>query len=172
MKYAIALLLMLPAVGWGQDSKACAKQAAKAYEERSRLEPDLPPTLYTYTSHYDSAANICYVMFYKAYEKEKGSSISSESIAVLDAFQGRTYGTFLATPMGHVETCTVSRPDRVPVESNHSNDNDCHSEAEFKALVFKLYGITPSPGTVHRTLPAAPGPHPWPRPRPWPASEL
>ena len=55
-----------------------------------------------------------------------------------DAFEDREDGEFLEAPSGNMQACVVSPPDKPD-----SSDDDCHSEEEFRARAFKLYGIAP-----------------------------
>jgi hypothetical protein len=155
MRYAIALLLpfTLTLVAWGQsgtverrkatlaEQKMCSTQAAKVDAKwRSQWAGSNPaPEVHHYTSHYDPAANVCYVMFYDWYFHKKDNS-PSMWLNVVDAFEDRTYGTFMGlSRSGKIEVCKISPPDKV---QSDSNDVDCHSEAEFRKRAFKLYGIS------------------------------
>jgi hypothetical protein len=93
-----------------------------------------------HTSHYDPAANVCYVMFEDMYRSEKPFAIADEMI-VQDAFEGRTYADFMQSLDAKVEECMVSPPDKKRPDSFGPTD-DCPSYLEFKAQVFMLYGIS------------------------------
>lgn len=69
-------------------------------------------------------------MFYDVdnFVDDSGKDSSAKLIDIVDAFEGREYASCLELPIGKIAACTA-------------DGNDCHSEAEFRARVFKLFGI-------------------------------
>ena len=145
MGYAIAVVLpfMLSVAVWGQngtterreatlaEQKMYADQAAKV-DAQDPGKSSTNTVTHNYTSHYDPKANVCYVMIYNMYLNKDNSAFTT--IALVDAFEGRGYGLFTESPTGHVNQCMI------PID--HSHDNNCRSQTEFKALALKLYGIS------------------------------
>lgn len=113
--------------------KMCAEQARKKFHE------DNPkPNDYTvYTSHFDPAANVCYVMVSIIATEKGGISVSD---VVYDAFEGRVYGNYVwINPQG--KKGSEVAPMLCSVKPRGQEEITCKSSQQFDDLVEKKFGV-------------------------------
>ncbi len=112
--------------------KMCAEQAKKSFEDSAFSKDNTS----TYTSHYDTRTNICYVEV--ASRPTLATNIFSYNLLVYDAFEGRPYGelSVLASPE-QVVKCRVT-------PRGAQREITCKSLEEFNGLVLKYFGATPN----------------------------
>jgi hypothetical protein len=116
--------------------KMCDEQAHKKFLEDNGNE-DANHTTTEYTSHFDSRANVCYMMVHRA-SVEKDVPVVSD--VVYDAFEGRVYGNLTWINSQGKKFWEVA-----PVECNVKPRGHaaitCKSFEEFERLVDKHFGI-------------------------------
>ena len=118
--------------------KICSEQARRAFNE-SYEHHDKSGVFYEYTSHFDTQANVCYVMVH-GYGVYKSSGYPMSSDTVFDAIEGRSYASFIwinskQKQYSEVEPveCSVSPRGQEPIQ--------CKSSDEFERLIDKHFGI-------------------------------
>jgi hypothetical protein len=144
---AIFFLAIFTSLAFGQakprqatltQQKVCADEARKAFKEY--YVPDKNGGLtYEYTSHYDPAANICYIMVHgTGVYKDTGTPASSD--VVFDAIEGRTYASYSWINTEKKKFWEVA-PMECNVKPRGGEPITCKSSDEFEQLVDKYFGI-------------------------------
>jgi hypothetical protein len=111
----------------------CADQARKKFREDNPKADDMTD----YTSHYDPAANVCYLMVHSV-GISKGAPVVSKS--VYDAFEGRVYAHYLWINSEHKFAAEV-KPMECYIKPISRPKQQCGSYDEFEELVEKNFGI-------------------------------
>ena len=132
--------LFTPVTASLAQQKMCDEQAAKkfrendetvAFHEERRIAP-----MTSYTSHYDSMVNVCYVSVHSY-----GGTPLAVTDIVYDAFGGRVYANYIwinpqnkqfsEVPTSQCEIYIPGKP-----------DEKCKTDSEFYALTEKYFGVT------------------------------
>jgi hypothetical protein len=109
--------------------KICAEQAKKTFHEDNPTRPEHMLT-WEYTSHYDAAMNVCYIMTHFVQVKDSTFNLS---YTVYDAFEGREYANFIQTSPKEKPWCEITPLGKDAIT--------CNTSDEFQALVDKNFGI-------------------------------
>jgi hypothetical protein len=118
--------------------KMCADQAQRSFNESAFSEPKKTDTeSYEYTSHYDAAANVCYIMVHGA---PTGRGALSSSDVVYDAFEGRVYANYIWINTENKKYWEVP-PTECSVKPRGGDEIICRSSDEFETLIDKHFGI-------------------------------
>jgi len=157
MKFLAAILLSLFAViaARGQEprgatlaqQKMCADQARRAFNDSDASKPIADKTMRRaspaeYANHYDSKANICFIMVRESYisDDAAGGKTFSNSIVVYDAFEGRVYANYLWFSQKNKKFWEVA-PMECSVKPRGQDEMACKSSQEFEHVVDKHFGI-------------------------------
>lgn len=118
--------------------KMCADQAQRSFNESDFSKPSKTDTRsYEYTSHYDAAANVCYIMVHGA---PNGKGVLGSSDVVYDAFEGRVYASYIWSNPQKKKYWDVP-PLECSVKPRGGDEIICHSSDEFETLIDKHFGI-------------------------------
>jgi hypothetical protein len=118
--------------------KMCADQAQRSFNESDFSKPKKTDTEnYQYTSHYDAAANVCYIMVSGTYN---GNGKPAASDVVYDAFEGRMYANYVWINTQNKKYWEVP-PMICSVKPRGGDEIICHSSDEFETLIDKYFGI-------------------------------
>ena len=113
--------------------KMCGEQARKKFREDNPKPNDFTG----YTSHFDAAANVCYIMVHSVVT-EKG--VPSVSDVVYDAFEGRVYASYVWINSQGKKYWEVA-PMECRVKPRGQAEITCKSSKQFDDLVEKNFGV-------------------------------
>lgn len=117
--------------------KMCADQARRAFKEF--YSPSKDGISYDYTSHYDTRANVCYILVHGGgVFRDTGSP--SVSNTVFDAFEGRTFASYMWINSENKKYWEVA-PMECTVTPRGQEEILCKSSGEFEKLIDKYFGI-------------------------------
>jgi hypothetical protein len=115
--------------------KMCDEQARKKFHEDNQ---DVPPhERGQYTSHFDAAGNVCYMLVHHA---GTGNGVPSVSDLVYDAFEGREYASYTWVNTQKKKYWEVA-PMECKVKPRGKAEITCKSSAEFEGLIEKYFGV-------------------------------
>jgi hypothetical protein len=118
--------------------KICADQATRSFNGSDFSKHGKADTMsYEYTSHYDAAANVCYIMVIGTFNG-KGKPAASD--LVYDAFEGRVYANYVWINTQNKKYWEVP-PMMCSVKPRGGDELTCHSSDEFETLIDKHFGI-------------------------------
>jgi hypothetical protein len=136
---AFILVILLATAAFAQaprqatlhQQKMCADQADK----RFNAEPSYrrPNVVATYTSHYDSKLNVCYMRVNERIDDGKDDAWSVETI--YDAYENRELGLY----MGPIKANAISL--QCNVKPVGRKQKACDTEVEFDELAEKFFGL-------------------------------
>jgi hypothetical protein len=122
------------------EQKKCDAQASKVYHEGRALEGhhgEDATGMNGYTSHFDSATNICYVWVRWAKVDKQGGTFAD---TISDAFEGRVYASYMWMNLEGKKFWEV-KPTECWVKPRKQEKMSCESEDAFASLVDKYFGI-------------------------------
>jgi hypothetical protein len=115
--------------------KQCADQAKRAFDES--YNPVKDGMNYEFTSHFDSKANICYILVH-AGGVSFGNPASND--LVFDAYEGRGYASYVWINTTKKKYWEIA-PTECSVKPRNNEEIFCHSQDEFDSLIDKYFGI-------------------------------
>jgi hypothetical protein len=116
-----------------QQQKMCDEQARKKFHEDYPAANDLTG----FFSHYDTGANVCYMLVH-IYGISK--VVPSVSDTVYDAFEGRGYASYIWINSEKKKYWQVA-PMECSVKPRGQDEITCKSSEEFDSLIDKHFGI-------------------------------
>lgn len=118
-------------INW-ERKKDCAAQAAREFQaEGYKLNDDNIDNMASFTNHYDPALRVCFVLIESASSTTSGRSFSK---VLLDAYEGKEYGSYLWFP-DPVKKYWEVPPFECHVLTAVGEKRVCKSDDEFNALV-------------------------------------
>jgi hypothetical protein len=118
--------------------KMCDEQARKKFHEDNQ---DVPPHKRgQYTSHFDAAANVCYLLVHYA---GSDNGVPGVSGLVYDAFEGREYASYTSYTWVNTQKkkCWEVVPTECKLKPRGKAEITCKSSAEFEGLIEKYFGV-------------------------------
>jgi hypothetical protein len=121
--------------------KMCAEQAKISFDEFDKAPTrgmKIATFSTSYTNHFDATMTTCYVEIFDSFSIDGGKTITTSKV-VSDAFEGRTYASYMWTS-DKVKKYWEVKPTLCTVTPRSQDEIICQSDTEFDSLVLKHFG--------------------------------
>lgn len=124
-----------------QQQKMCAQQAKVSFDEFDKAPTrglKIMTISSSYTNHFDANTTTCYVEIFYSFSMDGGKTMTTSKV-VSDAFEGRTYASYMWTS-DRVKKYWEVKPTLCTVTPRNQDEIICQSDTEFDSLVLTHFG--------------------------------